>query len=96
MSFLYLIKEHNRVRFTTHSLSELTTLIVAYVAWRRTDKTCYAELLLIFRHVDTSNHLLVVKQVVGKCLSKLCLTHTRGTEEDEAGDWTLRVLQSGT
>ena len=53
-------------------------------------------LLLILRHVDTCHHRLIVEEVLGQCLCQFSLTDTRGAEEDERGDRTLRVLQSGT
>ena len=96
MCLLYLIEEHYGVRLAAHSLCELTTLIVAYVSWRRTDKTTYAELLLIFTHIYTRHHRLVIEEVFSQCLCQLRLADTRCAEEYEGSDRTLRILQSGT
>ena len=96
VSLLYLVEEHHRVGFAAHSLSELSTLVVADVSWRRTDETADAELFLIFAHVDARHHGLVVEQILGQRLCQLRLANARGAEEDERSDRTLRVLQSGS
>ena len=53
-------------------------------------------LLLIFRHIYTRHHSLVVEEIICQRLGQFCLTDTRRTQEDKRGDRTLRVLQSGT
>ena len=83
MSLLYLVKQYHRVWFATHSLCKLTTLIVANVSWRRTDKTTNTELLLILAHINTCHHRLVVEEIFCQSLCKLCLTYTRCAEEYE-------------
>ena len=96
MGFFDFIEEHDRIGFPTHSLCQLTTFIVAHIAWRCTNQTRHTVLLLILTHVDTRHHRLVVKQVVGQCLGELRLTDTRRTEEDKRGNRSLGVLQAGT
>ncbi len=53
-------------------------------------------LLLILAHIDTGHHVLVVKQILGKSLGKLGLTHTGGAEEDKRADRTARVVKACT
>lgn len=62
---------------------QLTAFIVTYVSGRRSDQTGYRVFLLIFAHVDTRHQTLVIKQVVGQCFGKFCLTYTGSTQEDE-------------
>ena len=83
MRFLYLIEEHDGVGLAAYCLCQLTTLVIAYIARRCTDQSADGMLLLIFRHIDTGHHRLVVEEVFGKCLGKLRLTDTRSTEEDK-------------
>ena len=96
VGLLNLVKQHHAVGLAAYSLCQLTTLVVAYVARRRTHQSRDGMLLLVFRHVDTRHHRLVVEQVLGQGLCQLGLTDTRGAEEDERGNGALRVLQSGT
>ena len=96
MSLFDLVKEHNGVRLSAHSLRQLTTLVVTHVARRRTNQTRHAVLLLILTHIDTRHHRLVVEEIVCQCLGKLRLTYTRGTEEDKRGDRSLRILKACT
>ena len=79
MGLLNLIKQHYRVRLAAHGLGELSTFVVTYVSWRRTNQSAHAVFLLILTHVDTRHHGLVVKQIVGQGLGELCLTYTCGT-----------------
>src|SRR5574344_1482579 len=96
MSLLYLIKQYHRIRFSAHSLRQLTAFVISYVARRCTDQSAHAEFLLILAHIDTRHHRLVVEQVFSQGLGQFCLTYTRRTEEHERSDRTFRVLQSGT
>ncbi len=52
-------------------------------------------LLHIFRHIQTADCLIVIKQKVGKRLRQFRLTHTRGPKEHEGPDGSSRVLQPG-
>ena len=96
MSFFDFVEEHHTVRFATYSLSELTTFIVTYVPRRCTNETRDTELLLVLTHINTGHHILIVEQILGKCLCQLRLTCTRRTEEDERRDRTSRILQAST
>ena len=96
MSLLNLIKENHAVWLAANSLGQLTTFIVSYIPRRRSDKTGDAELFLILTHIYSGHHRLIVEEIFCKRLGKFGLTYTGGAEEDEAGDRTLRVLQTGT
>ena len=96
MCFLYLVEEHDLIRLAANGFRELTALVVADISWRRTNEPGNAELLLILAHVDARHHGLIVEEILGKCLCKLCLAHTRRAEEDEAADGSLRVLKACT
>src|SRR5574344_58215 len=96
MSLLYLIKQYHRIRFSAHSLRQLTAFVISNVARRCPDLSAHTEFLLILAHIDTRHHRRVVEQVFSQSLGQFCLTYTRRTEEDERSDRTFRVLQSGT
>ena len=51
MCLLNLIKEQNRVRTPTNSLSELSALIVAHVSWRCANQLSYSVALHVLGHV---------------------------------------------
>ena len=51
MCLLNLIKEQNRVRTPTDSLSELAALIVAHISWRCTNQLSYSVALHVLGHV---------------------------------------------
>ena len=96
MCFLDLIEEYDGVGLTAHSLSQLSTFIIAHIARRGTNQTGDTVFLLIFRHIDTRHHRFVVEQVVCQGLGEFGLTDTRRTQEDERGNRALRILQAGT
>ena len=79
MCLLNLVKENNRVRLAAYSLSQLTTLIIAYISRRRTDESSYTELLLILAHINSGHHRLVIEEIISQCLCQLSLTSTRCT-----------------
>ena len=83
VSLLYLIEENHAIWFAAHSLGQLATLIVSYIPRRRSNQTGDTELFLIFTHINTGHHRLVIEEVFCESLGKLCLTYTRGTQEDE-------------
>ena len=95
MSLLNLVEQHHAVWLAPYGLGELASLVVAHVARRCSDEPRHAELLLIFAHVDTRHHALVVEEVLGQSLCQLRLAHSGGSEEDERCYWSLRILQSG-
>ena len=95
VSLFNLVEQHYRVGLAPYGLGELASLVVAHVSRRRTDEPRHAELFLIFAHVYSRHHRLVVEQILGQSLCQLGLAHARGAEEYERGDRPLGVLQSG-
>ena len=96
MCLLDLIEEDDRVRLATNSLRQLPSFVVAYVSRRSTDETSGGELLLIFTHINTGEHRLVIKEHLGKSLGKLRLPHTCSSEEEEGAYRTLGILKACT
>ncbi len=59
--FFNLIKEHHTVRFSTDLLGQLTTVVIADVAGRRTDELAHGMRLHEFGHVKAHQTVLSVK-----------------------------------
>ena len=93
---LDLVEEHHLVGLAAYGLGELSALLVAYVSWRRTEQTCYGELLLVLRHVDTCHHPFVVEEEFGQGLGKFGLAHARLTQEEERTDGSVGVGEACT
>ena len=66
VSLFYFVEQNHRIRFTPDCFGQLATFVVSNVSRRGTDETSGTEFLLIFTHVDTSHHVLIVKQIFGK------------------------------
>ena len=96
VGLLDFIEQHDRVGLAPHGLGELSALVVTDVSRRRTDQTRDAVTLLVFAHVDSRHHRVVVEEELGQRLRQLGLAHTRRTEEDERTNRLARVVQSGT
>ena len=95
MRFFDLVEEHHRVGTTTHRFGELTTLVVADVSRRRTNEATHRVLLHVLAHIDANHRTLVIEQELGQRSGELGLADTRGAEEQEATDGTMRVGQAG-
>ena len=91
MGFFHLIEQHHAVGFAADGLGQLTTLLITHVSRRRADQAADAELLHIFRHIDTHHVALIVKQSLCQRLGQLGLAHTGGAEEEEAADGAVGV-----
>ena len=83
VSLLDLVEEDDGVGLAADRFGELTTFVIAYISWRRTDETGGGELLLILAHIDTGEHRLVIEEDFSQRLCQLGLPDTGGTEEDE-------------
>ena len=83
MSLFNLIEKHHGIRLTPYSLGKLATLIISHIARRRTYETADGVTLLIFAHVNTGHHVLIIEQELGKSLRKLSLTDTGRSHEQE-------------
>ena len=83
MSLFDFIKQDDRIRFTADRFRQLATFIIADISRRRTNQTSRTKLFLIFTHIDTSHHILVVEQIFRQRFGQLCLTDTCRTEENK-------------
>ena len=92
---LDLVEQHDRIRPPTDGLGELARLIVADVSRRRADQTRDRVLLLVLRHVDSDQRMLVVEQELGERAGHLGLADAGRSEEQEAAKRPVRILQAG-
>ena len=95
MRLFDLVEQHDRVGPAPHRFGELTGLVVADVARRRTDQARHGVLLLVLGHVDADHRLLVVEQELGQRACQLGLADAGRTQEEEAAERPIRILQSG-
>ena len=94
MRFLDFVQKNNRIWFPSDGFGQLTALIVAHISRRRTDKTAHRVTLLILRHINPRNHILVIEQELRQALCKFGFAHTCGSEEHKRTNRSLLVLQS--
>ena len=78
-----------------HRLGQLTALVVADVAGRRTDQTGHRVLLAVLAHVDADHRALVVEQEVRQRLGQLGLADAGGAEEQERARRPVGVGHAG-
>ena len=96
VGFFDLVQQHHAVGFAAHGLRELAALIVSHISRRRTYQTGNSVPLLVFGHIDTGHHILVVEQEGRQRLGQLRLTHAGGTHEEEGADGALLIGKAGT
>ncbi len=94
MSLFDLIEQDHRIRAPSHRLGQLAALFVADVSRRRADQARDGVPLLILRHVDANHGPLVVEQELRQRSRQLGLADTRRSQEDEASQRPVRVLQA--
>src|SRR5215204_6240220 len=92
VGLLDLVEENDAVRATPHLLSELSALVVADVARRRTDEAAHRMALHVLGHVEPDHGVLVAEEILGERPGELGLADPGGTEEDERAARTVRVL----
>ena len=95
MSFFDFVEQNHRKGATTDGLGELPPLVVAHIARRGTNQARNGVLLHVLGHVDTHHRLFGVEQVGGEGLGQLGFTDPSGSKENEAGNGTVGVSQSG-
>ena len=95
VGLLHLVEQHHRVRPAPHRLGQLTALVVADVAGRRTDQTRHGVLLAVLAHVDADHRALVVEQEVRQGLGQLGLADAGRAEEQERTRRPVRVGDTG-
>ena len=94
VGLLDLVEEDHRVRTPPHGLGELACLIVTHVPRRRTHQPGDGVFLLVFRHVDSDQRMLVVEQELGERTRHLRLAHAGRAQEQEAAQRPVRILQA--
>ena len=94
VGLLDLVEEDHAVRAAPDLLGELSGLVVADVAGRGADEPGDGVALLELGHVYPDHGVLLAEEVLGERTGELGLADARGTEEDEAADGTLGVLDA--
>ena len=85
------VEQNHAIRTAANGLGELAALVIAHVSRRGTDQALHAELLHVFRHVDTHHGALGVEQVFSERLRELGFANARGTQEQEAANGPVGV-----
>src|ERR1017187_7806534 len=96
VSLLDLVEENDGIGPPAHGLGELSALVVTDVARRRANHAAHGMLLLVFRHVEPDHRRLIVEEEFRESPGELGLADTRGAEEKERADRSLRVFHAGT
>ena len=95
VGLLDLVEQDHRVRPPSHRLGQLTALVVADVAGRRTDEPGHGVLLAVLAHVDADHRALVVEQELRQRLCQLGLADAGRAEEHERAGGPVRVGDAG-
>src|SRR5690606_19857806 len=95
MGLFDLIKEHHRVGPAPNRLSQLAALLVADVAWRCAEQPGDGVPLLVLGHIDPDHRMLIIEEELGQRASELGLPNAGRTEEDEASQRAIRLLEAG-
>ena len=95
MGLLDLIEEDHGIGLSPDSLGQLTALLVAHIAGRRTDQSGYRILLHVLRHIDTHHGIFIIKEVLGQRLGELCLADAGRSHEEEGADGLGGILDAG-
>ena len=90
MSLFNLVKENNTVRLPTHSLRQLTTLLVPYISGRSSYQPGDRIFLHVLTHINANDIILVVKQSFCKRLRKLRLADSGWTQKQKRTDGLRR------
>src|SRR5262249_33928098 len=95
MCLLNLVEEHHAVGASLDGLGELPRLIVADVAWRRTDQSCGVVMLHELGHINLNERILAAKERRGQGPCQLRFTNTSRPDEDKGTDGSARVPELG-
>ncbi len=93
MRLLDLIQQQHAVRTTAHRLGQLSALIVANVARRRTDQARDRVLFLVLAHINAHHRLLGIKEEFGQRARQLRLPNAGRPQEQERPDRPVGGLQ---
>ena len=95
MRLFDLVKQHHAVRAAAHGLGQLTALVMAEVARRRTQQPGGGVLLLILRHIELEQGLLAAEPAGSKGLGKGGLAHAGGPQKEHGPHGAARLPQPG-
>ena len=90
------VEQDDRVGRTLDALGELTALLVAHVARRRTDELRDRVLLHELRHIEADQRLLAAEEEAGEGARHLRLADAGRSEEEERSDGAVGALEAGT
>src|SRR2546425_11984240 len=91
---LDLIEEDHGVRTPAHGLGELPGFLVADVSGRSAEHARDRVLLLVLRHIDADQRMLVIEEELGERSRELRFADAGGAEADEAAERPVGILQS--
>ena len=94
MGFLNFIEQYHLIGLPPYGLCQLSALVIAHISRRSADESAHAEFFLILTHVYAGHHGLVIEEIIGKSFCQFSLSHTSGTQENEASDGAFGVLQA--
>ena len=93
MRLFDLVEENDAVGLTAHLFGELAALVKADVARRRADELGNRVLFHILGHIDADHGVFVAEHRLGERAAELRFADARGTEEQEAPDRAVRILE---
>ena len=95
MCFLDLIKQYNRIWFSSYCLGQLSAFLITYISWRSSDQTGHRIFLHVLTHIDTHHILLIIKHARCQCFCKLRLTDTGRSKEEKGTNRLGRIFDTG-
>ena len=95
MGLLDLVQQHHGIGPPPHGLRELAALLVADVAGRGTDEPGNRVLFHVLRHVQPHHGLFAIEQLIRQGLAQFRFAHTRGAQEQEGGNGSPGIGQTG-
>src|SRR5207247_7732151 len=96
MGLLDLVEENDRIRSPADRFGQLAAFVLADVARRCAQQPGDRVLLLILRHVEPDQGLLVIEQKLRQRSRQLGLADAGRPEEDERSDRPVWVRKPGT
>ena len=78
MGLFDFVQQDDAVGVTAYSLSQLTALVIAHIAWRGTNQTGHGVLLHIFTHIDAHHVALIIKEYLSQGFSQLGFAYAGG------------------
>ena len=81
MSLLNLVQQHHAIRLTAYSVRQLTALLIAYIAGRRTNQPRCRVLFHILGHIKAQHSAFIAKKLRRQRLRQLRLANARRAEE---------------